>query len=208
MCWSAQVSLNTFLLTAFTTFLVWFNGSSMFLPIFMMAYGVMQLNEYFVWTYLDNPKINMILSIVAMIIIGLQPLVSLAVIDGAQNFMAFGIVYALFLFMYLSEFLPLKTTGRVFRTVVAKNGHLKWVWWQNMSRYVCLLYALLLFVPMFLARKWSMLFITCGLLIVSVATYLKDGTWTSMWCWMVNILAIYVLVKMFFYDTMCEYVTK
>jgi hypothetical protein len=207
MCWSAEVSLNTFLLTAFTTFLVWFNGSSMFLPIVMMAYGIMQLNEYFIWKYLGNPTMNMLLSIAAAVIIALQPLVSLTILHDRHSKVVFACGYMLFLFIYIASLL-LRDKTHKFQTVVAKNGHLRWMWWKNISYVACYLYLLLLLVPMYLEKEWFTMFSLIVLLIVSMITYGKDGTWTSMWCWMVNMIAIYLLIKMFFYDTMCQYTSR
>lgn len=204
MCWSAAVSLNTYLLTSFTILLVLWNKQQFdMLPLFMFIYGIMQLNEFFLWTFLDNPQLNMLFSIVAAIIIAIQPLVVFITIKSKKGFIIYLILYILFLVMFISSFFGTNLVN-TFKTEVAKNGHLKWNWTQKVEYITFLLYIVLLISPLLFSKLWVPLGLTLLTLFISLWTYYEDETWTSMWCWFANIVAFYLLGKIFFYDTFCR----
>lgn len=74
MCWNQEVSLNTFLFSAFGSLLAYFNGViGLFHLLFFFSFISIQLVEYFTWKYLNNRKLNTILSKIALALILIQP---------------------------------------------------------------------------------------------------------------------------------------
>lgn len=199
MCWSARVSLNTFLLAAFSVTLGMTNRVlSPWNAAFMMTYSSMQLVEYFLWTNITNPARNRLWSMIGFCALLAQPLISiLRLRDGpelrrwrAYLLAAFG-AYLAFLALVVT-----KTDTIRFETKVATNGHLQWRFLPP-SLAIILPWMLLFFAPMVLMKSYVGMGLTLFILCLSIATYWKDGTWGSMWCWVGAAWSSYYIVRAF-----------
>lgn len=206
MCWNKDVSLNTFLFSIFTLMLIIYNNNytkyklneinNIFSYIFLLSFISMQLIEYFLWQNLNNTFYNKILSFAAASLIFIQPIASIFVTKNVNErnvmlfiYLLFGIPFSLF---------KMKTTK--FSTSIAQNGHLVWDWIDhkktNHIHIFYLFYLFFLFYPLVREKLYFSASIAFLLLLISFYSYYKDGTADSMWCWSVNAIMLYFLIKL------------
>ena len=190
MCWSAEVSLNTFLFSTLPLVLCllfklvpW-----QFLLVFQTFYS-MQLVEYFLWKFLKHKKWNQFFSIIGFVLIALLPLFSIYSSDHKYK------LYVLFSYIIFVLFTVL-TTRIKFHTSVAKNKHLSWEWLKLPLPFIFLW--VLFFCYHFIVSLWRGSFdilhiniFTAGVFIFSFFSYYKSNTYGSMWCWIANFSAVY-----------------
>ena len=125
MCWSAEVSLHTFIFGVISAIIVYaLNVIPIHVIIILLSFTSMQLLEYFAWTYMDNKKINVILSYIGLLLIIIQIFLIICFIRNKKSrnllLITFSIVLILFI---LIEF---KTI--TFKMTRGENGHLVWHW--------------------------------------------------------------------------------
>jgi hypothetical protein len=205
MCWNKDVSLNTFLFSIFTLFLIIYNNTftkykineinNIFAYIFLLSFILMQLIEYFLWQNLNDKFYNKLLSFFAASLIFIQPIASTLIIKNLseRNFI---------LFLYLLFGIPfalIKILNTKFSTSIANNGHLKWDWIDSGNKYIYifyLFYFFFLFYPLIREKLYFSFLIAFILLLISIYSYYRDGTADSMWCWSVNTIMLYFLIKL------------
>ena len=153
MCWNKDVSLNTFLFSIFTLFLIMYNNTytkykineinNIFAYIFLLSFISMQLIEYFLWQNLNNNFYNKLLSFFAASLIFIQPIASIFIIkDISQRnimlfiYLLFGIPFSIF-----------KINSISFSTSVSKNGHLIWDWIDQKNTKKTYLFYLFYLIP-------------------------------------------------------------
>jgi hypothetical protein len=201
MCWSASVSLNTFLLCVFAVALSALNGLCG--PIeaaFAATYMGMQLVEFLIWRDLAaGGAWNARLSAIGFGLILAQPLLSIAMLverpDGAPAW-ALPVLLALYA-AFLAAALALLRPR--FQTVRAPNGHLAWLWLAPPAAFV-LAYAVLLLAPMLLRSRWLTAAVVAGTMAASYALWRREGTWGSMWCWIAALFALAYIAAVFAAD--------
>jgi hypothetical protein len=213
MCWSAKVSLNTFLLSAFAIWLAWLNGYPIVLLLFVLAYASMQLVEYVVWQWgLGNSRINTVASIVGSALILVQPLASVNLIRDTRLRKYFMFGYAGFLVLNLMSYVLSGPSERSkFKTTVAENGHLRWqyVSVKRVWTWTVIAYMFLLLTPLLITPEYRWMFVFAAITFAaSMYTYAHHKTWGSMWCWMLNALSLGLIFKIVFYDHLCAYLNK
>lgn len=192
MCWSAAVSLETFSLACYGAILGWWTG---YLPIsfllFLMSFSSMQLIEAGLWTKLSDVQWNRTLSMIGLLVIILQPLLSISTMQpgNAQKYMLF--IYAAFIAVYVIFVLP----STVFKTRVASNGHLLWEWLRPpvwiVATWIFLLVAPLYLRPIYHRR--AAFWFTSAAVAVSLFFFYSAGTWGSVWCWISNVVWLYII---------------
>jgi hypothetical protein len=205
MCWNKDVSLNTFLFSIFTLLLIIYNNTftkykiieinNIFAYIFLLSFILMQLIEYFLWQNLNDKFYNKLLSFFAASLIFIQPIASTLIIKNLseRNFI---------LFLYLLFGIPfalIKIFNTKFSTSIANNGHLKWDWIDSGNKYIYifyLFYFFFLFYPLIREKLYFSFLIAFILLLISIYSYYRDGTADSMWCWSVNTIMLYFLIKL------------
>lgn len=181
MCWSAEVSLQSFLLGLAAIGI----GIQRAIPLpvlfFSLTIVLMQLIEYVVWSY---PELNKEASIAAVGLLWLQPIASILTISTPEPLL---LSYA-----GLSVLGTLLGPAKNYSMTKAPNGHLSWNWLtKEPSTYVALaVYFLFLLLPLVLSRSFVLLSLALATLGVSLYSYWKDNTWGSMWCWVVNTLVV------------------
>lgn len=193
MCWSAEVSLNTFIFSIFGTVFALANGT-ITVPeaLFIVSFASMQLVEYFAWS---NLKDTITASKFGLALILLQPLLSI-------NAWYTGPYKAWVLAGYVVAVVLMLTT-RTFQFSMhpAQNGHLSWDFLHGSAWFYTVWFALF-FLGLYYAGALS--FGSGALiLLLSVASYLRDDTWGSMWCWFANGAAVYMIGQVF-YKNLCR----
>lgn len=186
MCWNANVSMNTWLLTLFAAAVGYFNGfMGLAQTAFFLSYTSMQFIEYLLWSF---PKLNSTISAAGYGLILSQPLFSIFQVTNPvqRNTLLAG--YAVFLLH--SIYLGLQSL--TFKSTVAPNGHLKWLWLPDDILFR-VLYSILLFTPLYLAGFSNSFIAGLLTLAVSIWFYYKDGTWGSMWCWFAALFSFWII---------------
>lgn len=190
MCWNAEVSLQSFLIGITAVFFANQNGLPFPTTLFCLTIVFMQLIEYFVWSYYDNPTVNFVASFSAAFLLFLQPVASLLTLSSKYTTYALlvyvGLALAAFVVMDMSR---LREKYKMRR---AENGHLAWNWIQNdlQTTLSLVVYFLFLFTPLLLRGQYTLLGISLTTLFVSLYSFYKENTWGSMWCWIVNYIVV------------------
>ena len=204
MCWNQYISLNTFVFSIFVLLLIVYNNkyspyklnelNSIYAYFFLMSFITMQLIEFFLWRNLNNKDLNKLFSILGALLLLLQPVASLTLlkdIDLRNKMLSLYVIPAFSYFIY--EF-----NNKEFLTVISKTGHLKWYWVDLSGNKQILLIAWLffLFFSIFYNKYYLALAYTVVLLIISLYSYQKDGSFGSLWCWSINSLMLFYAIKL------------
>lgn len=207
MCWNKEISLNTFIASIGVLALIYYNNKytqykigsfdkSIFRYLFFISFISIQLVEYFLWKYLNNPKMNRLISIICMMIIFLQPIfLILGFTEGVQKKVMF-IGYLVFIFIYFSYrfFInPVKISSSK-----AANGHLSWDWIKMRGWEILFIIIWLGFFIVALTGRDNLYggLLASVLLLWSIYLYYKTNTWGSLWCWIANIAMIFLLFNL------------
>ncbi len=214
MCWNKTISLNTFIFAVFVIGLLYINRGTKYDPlfpcsnyyyIFLLSICSMQLVEYFIWNNLENKNAsqNTILSLVTFILLILQPIFSLLQNKNkyTNNVLIFYIVCLLLLIVYKSIFNPFE-----FKTNIS-NGHLNW---QCLDfKGIELLFILVWLICICYSFIYNGNILNCiiilFILVFCLYSYYKYNTWGSMWCWILNSIFIYYIIKMLIWLPYKEY---
>jgi hypothetical protein len=176
MCWSAEVSLKTYLFGMILAVITKLKTKiDTPLWIFLVLFTHMQLVEYFLWKNIDDPKKLEFWSKIGAVLIVAQPLFLINMMkDGLvkTQLLAFWTVFVLGWFL-------LKTNK--FETKIGKNGHLVWNWFPEGAWG--LVWVAAWFAPVILSKNYQFLALSLAGFLPSLYFYMKHNTWGSMWCW-------------------------
>lgn len=192
MCWNAEVSLNTFIMTSICLVILYLVNYNPFYLIFVFLYIFMQLIEYFMWTNIDNKKTLVPLSILSFIIIFIQPIILLLFTKHRwliKYYILANIIW--FVFCYIQGNLHFS-----FAPYVAKNKHLSWNWTDNeiyMFGFFTI-YLIILFGTSFVYINSIIFIIAVISLLYSIYNHFQYKTIASIWCWMVNFFTIILVI--------------
>lgn len=129
MCWNAEVSLNTFYIGMFGILLALLNKIPYVNIFYYLTIILMQLLEYFGWTYYNNQNANFIISLCISFLLLIQPIVSILTLYAFKNkhniMKNMLIIYISLLFIHL---LTNKFTKNMYYIYKGSNGHLVWNW--------------------------------------------------------------------------------
>ncbi len=195
MCWNERVSLNTFLFSMFAASMALKNGVGTTPDVmFYMFFSTMQLIEYFLWKNLDNKEANAFWSRIGLLLIVLQPIVSMWAIKDAKKK---NVLLSLYILGALIVFTIVKPIGTInFSSHRAPNGHLAWDW-LDFPKWVFVGFIFFQLISLFLNGLYLRLFVALATVILIYFTYVKSGTWGSMWCWISNMLGLSLLFEVF-----------
>lgn len=202
MCWNQKVSLNTFLFSLFGISFAYFNNVIKFYDyLFFLSFISMQLVEYFAWGNLNNKKMIIFLSKIGLFLILVQPFLINLGYDIDNKIKTWIIaLYILFIFFCLLYF-PID-----FSMNKAKNGHLAWKWLKFPTIINFIWLSFLLGVLLYQKRYFE--FSAYLILFLAIYyTYYKTDTWGSLWCWIANLVAVYLIFKVFFDLDLCTFKT-
>lgn len=205
MCWSASVSLNTFLLGLFAVSLGLLNNiTTPLYAVFLMSFISIQLVEYFAWKNLSNPLTIRLVSIVGLSLIILQPFASLINITTNPKWRVILLsAYTLFILMTFLWIKPLMSIE--FKMSRADNGHLRWHWLEGFPIYVIVLWCAFFLVRNIFEKEYIAIVVQVIVISVIYMTYVSSGTWGSLWCWIANVVSFYIIYKVFSKD-ICGYI--
>jgi len=206
MCWNEHVSLNTFLFSFFVLCLIIYNNAytpykiknCQTIPcyLFIASFISMQLIEFFIWRNLNN-EYNHVFTMMALLLIIIQPLVSLFMLPNTSLRRLLMILYSAFAIPYV-----LYDLRNPVKSIVSKNGHLRWLFFKNnvISTWTNFIFWLFFFLFAFVYQgKWEyvgFILITVG---ISIFYHTKDKTFTSMWCWISNTLMFFIAMYLLFW---------
>jgi hypothetical protein len=198
MCWNPEVSISTYLFSAIPVTLCYIYGL-LKLPFFLVfqSFISMQLVEYFLWTYLEDDKLNRYFSILGWTLIFLQPIFSILSIHPSLN--SYKYIALLSYLIYILYILFTEKTE--FKTVVATNKHLQWKW-LDYPLHIVLIWLFFFCLQMIISPKkisrYALLFIIVNFSI-SYYYFEKSKAWGSMWCWSSNLIGLFYYYVLFVY---------
>ena len=199
MCWNASVSLNTYIFGLFASLFSYYNGFGNILSvIFYQSFIIMQLIEYFIWTKTFS---NKLLSQIALFVILCQPIFNIIKIETYPKAIPYLLAaYLIFIIILYTLIIPIDTIN--FSTVSSKNGHLSWKW-LNWNIYIIFIWYTFLSARWIIDKMYTIFIVISVLLIITLILYKETNTFGSMWCWIANVLSIY-LIFVVFYKDMCK----
>lgn len=194
MCWNAEVSLQSFLIGITAAFVGYQNGLSFPITLFCLTIVLMQLIEYFVWSSEGNERANFRYSVLASLLLWLQPIASIYTLPSKWFPTALGSYISL---SFLGSLFNRKPLEETYRMEKAENGHLEWKWldksWE--TAISLLVYFVFLLGPLIIRKEWTLLTLAITTLAGSLYSFYEANTWGSMWCWFVNYLVVGVSIK-------------
>jgi hypothetical protein len=159
----------------------------------------MQLIEYFIWVNINEPVYNKFFTIMASLLLLVQPVASGMLITNNN-------VRSNFLKLYLLGAIPLtiyRIMTKNINSTVSPLKHLNWnlgIFDDFVLNKITLLawFAFFLFPLFYEGNNFGFLF---GLLTLITITYnyYKDKSVGSMWCWIVNSIMVYYAGYLLFY---------
>lgn len=194
MCWNSQVSLNTFIFSTFGIAFAYFNRViNIYELLYLLSFTSMQLVEYFTWKNLSNKKLNRILSRIGLFLIFIQiPLFINAKYHGRYKLELIGLYVCLFMLLIPSFKIDYSMSK-------ASNGHLAWNW-LHFPLWVILLWLSFIFGVLYYEKKYFSFMVYIIVISAIYYTYHKTRTWGSLWCWVANIIALKLILQVFFKD--------
>jgi hypothetical protein len=192
MCWNAEVSFQSFLVGILAIGLGAYRNAPIPVLLFSLSIVLMQFIEYIVWSNYDNKDINRQASFAAAGLLWLQPIASILTLPASSTRTT-----ALGAYTGLSLLSTLIGGDKDYSMTRAPNGHLAWNWLEKDWKTAISLgvYFVFLLAPLLMSKKFVLLGLALGTLLISLFTYWKDNTWGSMWCWIVNIIAVLSIAR-------------
>jgi hypothetical protein len=213
MCWNKDISLNTFVFSSFVLLLIIYNNkytqykiqelNNIWVYLFFISFILMQIIEYFIWKNINEPFYNKIFTILATLLLLVQPIASTMLITNK-------IVRYNLLTLYLVLSIPFSIYRFMTRKIyssVSPLGHLNWNLLldkkSKLDNLIMTLWFIFFLFPLFYqGYRYGFLFGFLTLLFI-MYNYSKDGTVGSMWCWIVNSIMVfyasYLLLYLPFY---------
>jgi hypothetical protein len=192
MCWSAEVSLNTFIMSSFALFILYMLNYDAFHIALAFAFIIIQLVEYFMWTYIDDKKRLQFFGLISFLVILFQPIIILLFTKYVW-IIPYYISLHLLWFCFCSLFTNTKFN---FTPYVAKNKHLSWNWSDNQI-YIFgffTIYLIFWLGTIYYNAKTFVFILAILTLLYSIYNYSKYNTVSSMWCWIVNLFIICAVI--------------
>jgi hypothetical protein len=195
MCWNASVSLNTFIfgLVCASIAVIFGNYDKAFLLI-PLSLSLIQLLEYFAWNNINNKKIINILSYIGLFIIFIQVfLLNYLFTNGKIRIILLTIMFSLLLLFLIIEFKNVKFTMEK-----GKNDHLIWYWLDVPIIWIFITIMFYL-IPLYFSKYIYGFYFVLISIIISLYFYFKYKTWGTMWCYMSNLIWVYILLNTLIY---------
>jgi hypothetical protein len=192
MCWSAEVSMNTFLASSFALFILYMLNYDTFHIALVFAFVIIQLVEYFMWIYINDRKRLKIFGLISFLVIFFQPIIIL--LFTKYDWI---IPYYILLHLVWIFFCALCTNLKFdFLPYVAKNKHLAWNWTDNQIYiYGFFTIYLIFWLGTIYYNANTFVFILSMLtLLYSIYNYSRSNTVSSMWCWSANLFIICLVI--------------
>ena len=194
MCWSAEVSIRTFLIGTISAFIcLYLNKIPTSVIVGTWSFTLMQLLEYFTWTYINDKIKIYYLSIIGLLLIFAQIIVMCYYVNDKklQKGLLFGLL--LYIIAYCIFVLP-KTK---FNMKKGKNGHLEWEWLE-MSPIFLFGGILFYILPILFSGNYLGVIFTSFTVMFSIYNYYKYKTWGTLFCYFSNFIwCFFVLFSLY-----------
>jgi len=209
MCWNKNVSFNTFIFSISVLLLIMYNNAytpykikelnNKWVYLFFLSFIFMQFIEYFIWTNINNPFYNTFFSIMALLLLGLQPIASLLMLKNNT-------VKMRMILLYILIFLPFSLYNYFsnihINSTISSMKHLQWNLITNKNINSNILFGIWVFFFLFsfiYDKQYTPFAFAFILLSLTKIFYYKDGSIGSMWCWVVNSIFIYYAIYLLWY---------
>ena len=206
MCWNEDVSLNTFLFSSFVLLLIIYNNlftkykiqdlNNTFIYLFIASFVFIQLIEFFIWKNINNKFYNNMFSIMATVLLLLQPIASIMMIKSNIQFRN------ILLFLYLLLAIPFSIysfSTKHIHSVISKTGHLDWNFFGD-TQISWITWLFFFLFSIVYEKRWFGIIFAIGTLIITFINYRSDSAVIgSMWCWIVNSIMIYYAFYLLIY---------
>ena len=198
MCYSAEVSLNTFIFVSIICGFLWYRNKGTDRPISLILFVVvlMQLVEYGIWEHLDCNFVNKVLSAVIPILLFLQPILINFIVWWFSAGWATGYLPIALVFSLLLPYKIYTTWSNYGGCVkIGEEGHLEWVSFPDQSTFGILeryIYYIILTYPIITLKNIPFAALYTGLSFLSLMLA-NQKTWPSIWCHSVNFLSIFAI---------------
>ena len=154
----------------------------------------MQLIEFFIWRNINDKFYNNIFSIIAALLLIIQPIMSIMILSNIK-------LRNLLLLCYLLLAIPFSIYiffTKNIHSAISKRGHLQWIFFDSIPLFsiVWLFFFLFSFIyeKLYLGIVFGL-----GMLLIAFINYKNDDTMWSMWCWIVNSIMIYYAFYLLIY---------
>ena len=203
MCYSSEISMQTFLFVTIISSFLWYRNYKTDHPISLILFVVvlMQLVEYGLWENLSCNSINKTLSSFIPILLFLQPILINLIVwwfnaGWGNGYLTIAVLFSLFLPYKLYK--AYIDYGKCVHK--GEKNHLEWVNVPDQTllgiieRYV---YYLALTYPIITLNNipFAALFTSFSFFSLMQSSFIYEKTWPSIWCNYVNILSIFALLK-------------
>ena len=202
MCYSAKVSLSTFIFVSILCIVLWYRNKSTDRPISLILFVValMQLVEYGIWEHLECDTINKVLSSFIPILLFLQPILINFIVwwfgaGWASGYLPIAIAFSLFI--PYKVYSVWHNYGNCVK--VGEGGHLEWVSFPDQSTFGILeryIYYVALAYPIATLKNipFAALFTGFSFLSLMQTGATNQKTWPTIWCHFVNFLSVFALL--------------
>jgi len=210
MCWSAEVSLLTFLSSATICAYLWYrNGSNdRAIALWIFTFSLMQLFEFFMWINMKNHSLVSKLSLVFLL---LQPFVL------ALALLKLGTIYENIYVKYLLWFIVALSIYKIVTAIIyafytnrnsnwlsekGENCHLIWYFIKNVKKLPFIIRLDINFgIPVVLAclcikpASIGLFYALFGIITFYGSQFLYGLEMGSIWCWIANLLGIFAILS-------------
>lgn len=213
MCWSAEVSLLTFISSSAMCAYLWYRNADndRAISLWIFAFSLMQLFEFFMWIDMKNHTISAKLSLIFILA---QPLVlALALLKlgtihnneiikwllyGFIGIASIKVLYTIYYAFYIDK-------DNKWLSVKGENCHLVWYFVKNEDNmplltrinnlyYWPLLLTCLCIKPFPLGLMYALF----GTITFNFSKYYYGLEYGSMWCWIANAMGIFAIASKYF----------
>jgi hypothetical protein len=210
MCVSAEVSLITFISSAIMCTYLWYrnNDNDRAISLWIFAFSLIQLLEFFMWIDMKNHTIAAKLSLIFILA---QPLVlALALVKLGTIYENTMIKYLLYGFIALATVKVLYTIYYAFYvdrdnkwlSVKGDNCHLVWYYIRNEEQMplltrINLLYYLPLILTCLCIKPFPLgvMYALFGIITFNFSSYYYGIEYGSIWCWIANAMGIFAIAS-------------
>jgi hypothetical protein len=196
MCWSAEVSLNTYIFSLFGFFFGLFNNYDWKMLLFGLIFSSMQLVEYNLWTNLNNRKQNEFWSKIGEFVVYAECFASANTIPNLalrNGFFGLSAIYAL-----VNSYL---TRNNDKKTTVGKYKHLTHNWYTD--TYFDVVPVFLIILPLWFSATKLWFFFAAAAATLAAIFYSDSYEFSSMWCYYVTTFWFIVIIQSIGLDTQC-----
>jgi uncharacterized membrane protein (UPF0136 family) len=167
--------------------------------LFLVSFVTMQLLEFFAWRNLKNRGVNLFLSVMISLLLFLQPIASMMLLENESlktSLIGWYIVFSFLVFLVEIYFKREKSWGVVEKSIsisVSPSGHLQWKQTHNplFDSLTVLIWMYFFMFSFFYNGEFATILFALLLFAACVYGYYKDGSYKSMWCWLVNSVFLY-----------------